>query len=138
MSPSGVANTAQNARLPFRASTSWRAGVLGLVFRSILSLIPRTCLDSVTAPDPLALSLGHLPSGTCCLLCREGPTAAGPGPQHTQGLRGGGRVAALTMAALPVKANLSSSIFFLRCLISKSLSFNSLYSRPFSSAVSLS
>lgn len=59
MSPSGVANTAQNARLPFRASTSWRAGVLGLVFPSILSLIPRTYLDSLTAPDPLALSLGQ-------------------------------------------------------------------------------
>lgn len=42
------------------------------------------------------------------------------------------------MPELPVKANLSSSIFFLRCLISKSLSFSSLYNRPFSSTVSLS
>lgn len=43
-----------------------------------------------------------------------------------------------TAVELPVKANLSSSIFFLRCLISKSLSFSNLYNRPFSSTVSLS
>lgn len=72
MSPSGVANTAQNTRLPFRASTSWRAGVLGLVFPSILSLIPRTCLDSLTAPDPLALSLGQ-----------RNPLLAVPGRPHS-------------------------------------------------------
>lgn len=138
MSPSGVANTAQNARLPFRASTSWRAGVLGLVF----PLYPLSHSQDLSGQLDRARPLGTLSGAPALwnpLFAVPGrPPAAGPGPQHTQGLRGGGGVAALTMAALPVKANLSSSIFFLRCLISKSLSFNSLYSRPFSSAVSLS
>lgn len=95
------------------------------------SLISGTCLDKLDYSWPLH-SLFIPALWNLLFVCPVGFMAAGPADLD---FRVG---TVITAVQLPVKANLSSSIFFLRCLISKSLSFSNLYNRPFSSTVSLS
>lgn len=131
MSPSGFTHTAWNAcPLPLLLL------VPGMLAHPVCSIpLPIPHFWDLTGQAWLQLTLA-LFLHTCplelavCPPCRlHGSWASQPGL----------RVGTVIMAVqLPVKANLSSSIFFLRCLISKSLSFSNLYNRPFSSTVSLS
>ena len=115
-----------------RAPSSWHAGPPCLLHSSpppsFLELVWTGRLDYSW---PLH-SLFTLALRNWLFVCPVGSMAAGPADLDF-------RVGAVLIAVqLPVKANRSSSIFFLRCLISKSLSFSNLYNRPFSSTVSWS
>ena len=133
-SPSGFTHTAWNAcPLPLLFSCSRFLACWPTLPAPFLcpSLISGTRVDKPDYSWPLH-SLFTLALWNWLFVCPVGSMAAGPADLDF-------RVGAVMIAVqLPVKANLSSSIFFLRCLISKSLSFSNLYNRPFSSTFSRS